>query len=298
MKKNVDFDRWIPEHPHSWPYRVFNQYDDELNRIVMSFTSAKAYNYNKLKLDGAKWDDKVCDYMYTHHNRKLTIRDWSNSYNLFFNWVVLNELLALSSYFETYISSIVALSFESDPGLLIGCPHSVDGIMVLKQNKKLSISDFKQRIADCTRGDWNSRISNLQSLFMAVPQSMIDGLSELEKMRNLRNKVGHAFGRDIEESRKYSVTKITEMEKLKVSTFLKYQKLIRAIACDLDIFLMERHIGNFQPLFHYHILYEEIKGLNNDGERMVALKKSIGTNVNELYSKDFCRWVVAYYKGL
>lgn len=88
------------------------------------------------------------------------------------------------------------------------------------------------------------------------------------------------------------------MEKLKVSTFLKYQKLIRAIACDLDIFLMERHIGNFQPLFHYHNLYEEIKGLNNDGERMVALKKSIGTNVNELYSKDFCRWVVAYYKGL
>ena len=81
MKKTVDFDRWIPEHPHSWPYRVFNQYDAELNRIVMSFTSAKAYNYNRLKLDGAKWDDKACDYMYTNNNRKLTILDWSNSYN-------------------------------------------------------------------------------------------------------------------------------------------------------------------------------------------------------------------------
>lgn len=298
MKTIKNFDRWSPEHSHSWPYRVFNQYDAELNRIVMSFTSAKAYNYNRLKKDGAKWEDKACDYMYTHNNRELTIRDWSNSYNLFFNWFVLNELLALSSYFETYVSSIVILSLESDPGLLIGCSHKVDGIMVLKQNKNLNLSDFKQRIADCTKGDWSARISNLQSLFTEIPQSMINGLSDLEKMRNIRNKVGHAFGRDIEESRKYSVTRITEMEKLNVSTFLKYQKLIRSIASDLDIFLMKRHIGNFQPLFHYHNLYGEIKELNNDGERMVALKKSIGTNAHELYSKEFCRWVVSYYNGL
>lgn len=85
MKTIKNFERWSPEHLHSWPYRVFNQYDAELNRIVMSFTSAKAYNYSRLKKDGAKWEDKACDYMYTHNNRELTIRDWSNSYNLFFN---------------------------------------------------------------------------------------------------------------------------------------------------------------------------------------------------------------------
>lgn len=298
MKTIKNFDRWSPEHPHSWPYKVFNQYDNELNRIVMSFSSAKAYNYNRLKKDGAKWDDKACNYLYTHNNKELTVRDWSNSYNLFFNWVVLNELMALSAYFETYISSIVTLSIESDPGLLIGFPHSVDGILLLKQNKALNMTDCKQRIADCTRGDWNARISNLISLFVEIPESLINGLSELEKMRNLRNKVGHAFGRDIEESRNYSLTKITEMEKLKVSAFLKYQKLIRTIACDLDSLLMKKHIGNFQPLFHYHNLSTKIKDIYNAGQKMIALKKSIGQNTNELYSKDFCRWVVSYYQGL
>ena len=298
MKETIIYDRWQPVHPHSWPYRVFNQYDAELNRIVMSFTSARAYSYNRLKNDGAVWKDKAYKYMYTHNNKELSIRDWSNSYESFFNWVVLNELLALSSYFETYISSIVNLSFESDPGLIIGCVHSVDGILLLKQNKSLNKTDFKQRIMDCTRGDWNSRISNLQSLFSEIPKSMKDGLSELEKMRNLRNKVGHAFGRDIEESRKYSVTRISEMEKLKVSTFIKYQKLIRTIACDLDLLLMKKHIGNFQPLFYYHNLYNEVKEMKNNGLKMTALKKSIGKNANDIYSKDFCRWVVSYYDKL
>ena len=137
MKQKKDYDRWSPEHPHSWPYRVFNQYDAELNRIVMSFTSAKAYNYSRLKADGATWEDKAYKYMYTHNNQELSIRDWSNTYTLFSNWVVLNELLALSSYFETYLSSIISLSFESDPGLLIGCSHSVDGLLLLKQNSHL-----------------------------------------------------------------------------------------------------------------------------------------------------------------
>lgn len=41
MKTIKNFDRWSPEHAHSWPYRVFNQYDAELNRIVMSFNLLK-----------------------------------------------------------------------------------------------------------------------------------------------------------------------------------------------------------------------------------------------------------------
>ena len=297
-KKTISYNRWIPLHESSWAYRTFNQYDTELNRLVMSYTSASKYTFSHLKKDGAIWADKASKYLYTNNNNEITIKDWADTYNLFENWIRLNELLALSSYFETYLSCIIGLSFESDPGLLIGSIHSVDGIKLLKDGHTFKKEDFKQRIIDCTRGDWNSRISYMKSTFGSVPQSLIDGRSELDKMRILRNKVGHAFGRDIEKSRNYALTQIHNMETLKTKQFLKYQKMIKKIASDIDQQLMNNHIGNFQPLYHYHLLYPSAVRKLNDGERMMLLKKSIGGDIKETYSKDFCRWVVTYYDQL
>lgn len=42
-KKTISYNRWIPLHESSWAYRTFNQYDTELNRLVMSYTSASKY---------------------------------------------------------------------------------------------------------------------------------------------------------------------------------------------------------------------------------------------------------------
>ena len=88
------------------------------------------------------------------------------------------------------------------------------------------------------------------------------------------------------------------METLKTKQFLKYQKMIKKIASDIDQQLMNNHIGNFQPLHHYHLLYPSAVQKLNDGERMMLLKKSIGGDIKETYSKDFCRWVVTYYDQL
>lgn len=296
--KNTIFSRWTPSHKNSWPYRIFNQYNAELNRIVMAYTSANKFTYSKLKSDGATWDDKAVNFLYTNNNNEITIRNWSDTFNQFDNWVRLNELLAVSAYFETYLSAIISLSFESDPGLLIGSKHSIDGIKLFKDGHKFKKEDFKDRIMNCTKGDWNSRISYISSIFGTIPPSLISYKSELEKMRNLRNKVGHAFGRDIELSRDYSLTKIHGMETLKISTFFKYQKMIKKVTGDLDNMLMNNHIGNFQPLYYYHNNYSSFRNLNDDGERMKALKKSIGRDTEETYSKDFCRWIVNYYNNL
>lgn len=111
--KNTNFSRWAPSHKNSWPYRIFNQYNAELNRIVMAYTSANKFTYSKLKSDGATWDDKAVNFLYTNNNNEITIRNWSDTFNQFDNWVRLNELLAVSAYFETYLSAIISLSFES-----------------------------------------------------------------------------------------------------------------------------------------------------------------------------------------
>ena len=210
-KEIVKFSRWNPSHKNSWPYRIFNQYSAELNRIVMAYTSASKFTYSGLKQKGATWNDKANKYLYTNNDNEITIRNWSDTFNQFDNWVRLNELLAVSAYFETYLSAIISLSFESDPGLLIGSRHSIDGIKILKEGHKFKKDDFKDKIVNCTKGDWNSRISYMSSIFGLIPESFVSYKSELEKMRNLRNKIGHAFGRDIELSRDYSLTKINKM---------------------------------------------------------------------------------------
>jgi len=62
----MNYSRWEPYHKHSWPYRVFNQYNAELNRIIMSFNAAKRYTYSNLKNDGANWEDEAIKYLYTN----------------------------------------------------------------------------------------------------------------------------------------------------------------------------------------------------------------------------------------
>lgn len=92
-KKTISYNRWIPLHKSSWAYRTFNQYDTELNRLVMSYTSASKYTFSHLKKDGAIWADKASKYLYTNNNNEITIKDWADTYNLFDNWIRLRGVL-------------------------------------------------------------------------------------------------------------------------------------------------------------------------------------------------------------
>lgn len=83
----VKFSRWNPSHKNSWPYRIFNQYSAELNRIVMAYTSASKFTYSGLKQKGATWNDKANKYLYTNNDNEITIRNWSDTFNQFDNWV-------------------------------------------------------------------------------------------------------------------------------------------------------------------------------------------------------------------
>ena len=47
-------------------------YYAELNRIVMAYTSANKFTYSKLKSDGATWDDKAVNFLYTNNNNEIT----------------------------------------------------------------------------------------------------------------------------------------------------------------------------------------------------------------------------------
>lgn len=294
----LPFDRWSTTRYNSWPYRIFKQYDIELMRMRMAHESAKKYTYHHLKTDGAVWDSKAFNYIETAGNNDITIRNWSDVYNDFSNWTRLNQLVALSSYFETYIAAIVKLSIESDPGLIIECPHSVDGIKLIKGGKKLNVVDYETILKGCTKDTWSARLSNLRKLYKHLPQSLTDNVSELEKMRNIRNKMGHAFGRDINASHEYAQLTIEPMEKLSSGAFQKYQTIIRTIVRDLDNLIMTEHVGNFQPLYYYHTVKDTFMNPNDRDRRVNEFKKMIGKKTGELYTRDYCRQIDSYYRNL
>lgn len=296
------YSRWKPLDKSTWPYRCLTRYYNEINRLIMSHKSALKYTYANLAANGAVWTSKVSDYLYTGSkgNDKITIQQWSDVYRDFDNWTRLNAVMSLTSSFETYIESVVWLSIESDPGILINSSHMVDGIKLLKQSQPINRELIEKKVEGCTRGDWQSRIHNLKILLGSVPQDMENSLSDLEKLRKLRNDIGHAFGRDIKKSREYSRAKIEPMAKVSEEKLRKIQSLVRKVSKQLDLQLNENHIGNFPILYFYHNNLTELQRYRIDINRHVYLKNLVGKPeaANHSYSKEYCKWAVNYYENL
>jgi hypothetical protein len=74
----------------------FKQYNEELMRMRMAHKSASQFTYHVLAEKGAKFDDKASKFLFTNGNNEITLRNWSNSYNMFDNWILLNLMMALS----------------------------------------------------------------------------------------------------------------------------------------------------------------------------------------------------------
>ena len=292
-----ELERWVPLNKHSWPYRIFKKYDTELHRMIASYVSASKYTYSHLKSDGAQFTDRACEFFLLVPNEQLSLKNWSDDFNLFNNWIFLNSLMAISSYFETYLASIISESIESDPGLLLGCSHSIDGVKLLKYNHPLRKNDIEKVIVDCTKGDWSSRMSHMKALFGETPTIMDENISKLEKIRKMRNEVAHAFGRDIDKARDYTNIVISPMRTIQAKRFYEYSILIGNIVQQVDLQLVANNIGNFEPLYHFHKLYPEISD-KDKGEKLVALKKHIGQNDINFFSKNDCRRLIMYYEKL
>jgi hypothetical protein len=147
-KSDRKFDRWSPHDKSTWSMQVFHKYDDELSLIWEANVIAGAFVYSRLKVDGAEWADSTTKH-FTAENvyltRHGTLKDWSNSFNLFGNWVNLNVVLTTVSNLETYLASVIAMALESDPGVVLGVSKAIDGASVLK-HKRGGIFDDKEQI--------------------------------------------------------------------------------------------------------------------------------------------------------
>lgn len=299
-KSTVTFNRWNSITKSTWSFQVFNKYNDELNNMIWAQTGASKSVYGNLVLTSAEWTDPASKYFSFDvpkgEEAFLDLKSWSNSFNNFHNWVNLNSLMAISSNLETYIATVVSLALESNPGILFASPKSIDGVILLKKGaKKTDINQIL--ITSITKGDWQSRVNAFIKTFGDTASTINFKIGDLEKIRNLRNKVGHAFGRDIDGSRNHEVKEILKIESLNDAKLKKFQRLIWSTAKSIDVYLLNNHIGEFQAISYYHRLFESLRKDIHQSERAIILKKKLG-GFGDVVGKEFCKGLVKYYEEI
>lgn len=302
---NVKFERWASREPSTWVFTVFQKYNVELSRMFIAHIASSEYQYRTLGLV-AKWEDPVTRHFHfqdeTQQHTFDDIQAWSKAFNDFDNWVNLNTVMAMSSNLETYMSTVIKLALESDVGVLFGASKRIDGMAIAKHGKAQAFN-FEDKLMSCTRGDWSARLRAYESIFGCSPALLNKNIGPLEKLRKLRNDVGHAFGRDIESSRSHDAVDIHPMKKLKRDKTIGYQKLIYGIAKAIDRQLLLGHIGDYQTLHFYHNLRPSLKHGDPLPERMLGnhaavLKKRLGRFGAAKVGKKFCRGLISYYESL
>ncbi len=295
------FNRWKPRAGSSWALRVFKKHTIELLKMHTAFNNSYKYTYENLGKSGAEWNDSVGKHFYFdnpfEYDKFSDLKDWSNSFNELDNWMNLNALVAISSNLETYIATIVPFALESDIGVLYGIGQHIDGVTIVKHGNKTNL-DFDNTIKNCTMGSWQSRINNYEKTFGYIPQYLKDNLSDLDKIRNIRNNVAHAFGRDIESARQNGNLTPQPIEKLSREKFLKFQKVTWKTALEIDKHLYIKHIGEYQALIFYHHMYPSLNHEVHPSIRAMHLKKELGRYGDVAVSKQFCKDLVNYYEKL
>lgn len=289
------FDRWKCRERYSWAFIVFKAYHNALNRQLWSYQSTVNFMNKSIRLSQIG----VHDLLGISEENKRTVpndgEEWRKHFREFENWNRLSCIMAASSYFEVYLTSIIATALESNPGILHKANRKIDGAVILKHSNSYS---YQQSANEMVIGDWGKRISSIQSIFGKLPPKFLQEHSNLEKIRILRNKVGHAFGRDIEESKRKGTIKILESERVSLKVLKKYLGVIYNCAKELDAMMLVENIGAYEEIYFYHQLKPTFEGIDTIGNRVWHLKKAIGGEGLLPMGKEYCKQLIMYYDEL
>ena len=291
------FDRWIPYQKHSQPYVVFQKYIKEVKRDYMSFKTSRMYVYKQLKSNNAKWTDAA--YMhFSIQDKAITLKDWSKNFKKCEKWFLLNQQLAITSILEIYFTTIIKTAFYSNPALLLGYSHSIDGLKFFKYQKVIKDELLSKKIEDCVKGEWSARVRNIKTIFDDVESIFSsERISILDKNRNLRNNIAHSFGRNLNKVHDVDAFETLELESFSEKQFYEYINVVCKIVEEVDIIMMNRHIGNFLPI-KFLIDNYEVFNNKNQHNREKWLKENIRYRTNEKDIVSFVKWIIEYVNAL
>jgi hypothetical protein len=246
------FDRWAPGWGRTVAHRLFQSHHTQLNALYWAhapvFRHAFAATRRSEKTDATTTIFPLPAEDVRRINYPL--HKWASYYNEFDNWVRLNAVVSATGYLEVYMKTLIRMALESDPGVMIGASHAVDGVRLLKTQ---SAYNFKDEVVDCVRGAWDARLSHYGRLFGHVPPFLKQVTGELDQLRVLRNGVTHTFGRSTDDYDSYLDVTPKPFAKVSVAKLKKSLGLIERVALALDKHLGAAHIGEYESLYMYHV---------------------------------------------
>jgi hypothetical protein len=120
----------------------------------------------------------------------------------------------------------------------------------------------------------------------------------LDQLRNVRNDVAHAFGREINAARAHGVLQTMPMQSMKVGRAYRFRSAVWRSAKAIDKFLLNNHIGDFEAVRFYHNLYPTLHKHVSTGQRAIYLKKAIGRYGAIPRGKVYSKGLVEYWEAL
>ena len=246
----MTFRRWNCWYDRSQTFYRFRDHHTEINKHYWALIPAASFVGYLARRAPAGTTPATLFHATGPDVRRLApdIAGWRREFGDFENWVRLSMLVSALSYLEIYINTIITMALRSDPLLRYGQTRVVDGTTWLKNDVKDSV---KELVNPCIIGEWSQRLSSFRKLFGACPSELQSLESNLEISRNIRNGVAHSFGRSPDYFEDPAAP-LGIAERLSEARLLEFLGTIERAAIIIDEYIVPRHIGSFELIWHYH----------------------------------------------
>jgi len=290
----MPFERYKLIEERSLAYRLFKRHHTHFNDIYWSHKVSSGHAFSSTR------QIKPTDTVKSHFNPQnieirdgRTLKDWSKWYSGFDDWTRMAAIIGIAGYLETYIAQISASAFESSPSLIFGGGPKIDGATFLKHNSTYDLFSYTESL---TKGDWQSRISSYKKYFGSC--SFENRISDLEKLRTLRNDAGHSFGRDIKLMKFAQSWEVKSLPKITDKKMALFLELVQTVAFEIDKQVAETYIGQYEVIKLYHIWLLSNNNIRTRGRKVVVkeFKKHFYNVTSSIYGDGFDLY--DYYKKL
>jgi hypothetical protein len=285
----MPYSRWEPFLGQSAAYLLFKRHQTHFNSVFWSYAAAHRHAYAATR--GHSPDESTSSvFSYAVKNRRLNISlaEWAAHFDGFDRWSRYASVLAISGYLELFLAQIASASLESCPSIILGGSREVNGVALLKSRKDYGFFD---RIEPIIRGDWSSRVRAYKRLFGNCP---FEGdVSDLERMRKIRNNAGHCFGRNIELLQRPESSQITRLSPISNDRLVKMLALADSVASDVEKHLAKAYVGCYEVIRLYHASYpklQRVPGLREKADALnIEVVKMTGSPCGRKYAEAVMR---------
>lgn len=277
----------------SWAFWQFNEYETQINSAYWSGVSALSRASYEVRNAPPPVDARAImhatglDAIRVPTDGRIFLANLED----FLKWNRASFIMAATGALETYSWRVVLTALMSDPAAAHGKSKAIDGVVWLKLGLKPDYAEIKKRI---TKDTWHQRYACLRDLFGDIPD-LQSRVAELDQIRTFRNNVGHAFGRDLTAEPNLTVRTMERMRSIDDTKFKEWLGMISKAAKALDTVLVANHIGDFEPLLHFHSYFQALGAtkptINRSfvSEYKLALAKAEGHSKGNEYAQTLIR---------